>query len=173
MAMTRTQIKTTALQGLSPSECLDEVNRVLVRDKVSTMFATCIYGILDTRSGEFVYSNAGHNPPFILRSDAAIEPLEMTGGLPLGILVTPKCAENTIRLSPGEGIFMYTDGVTEATNESLDDYTATRLETCLSQNQRNSARDLIDHVGSSLLEFTGAAPQSDDITMLALLRAGR
>lgn len=171
MAVTRTQIKTTALSGLSPAECLLEVNRVLVRDKVSSMFATCFYGILDTRTGELRYSNAGHNPPYVLLTSGAVDPLPMTGGLPLGMFAKLKCAEGVIEVPPGAGIFLYTDGVPEATNPVGDDFTDSRLRETLEGVGNWSARALLEHTAAALAGFTAEAPQSDDITMLALRRA--
>ena len=171
MAVTRTQIKTTALSGLSPADCLLEVNRVLARDKVSSMFATCFYGILDTRSGEFRYSNAGHNPPYLLLPSGDVEPLPMTGGLPLGMFAKLKCAEGVIQVPTAAGLFLYTDGVPEATNHSGDDFTDDRLrDTLVRAGNSSSARTLLELTTASLAAFTGAAPQSDDITMLALRR---
>ena len=79
MAVTRTQIKTTALQGMPPEDCLREVNRVLVRERVSAMFATCFYGVLNTRTGQLDYCNAGHNPPLLLRASGAVEPVDPAG----------------------------------------------------------------------------------------------
>ncbi|MBM3794723.1 MAG: serine/threonine-protein phosphatase [Acidobacteria bacterium] len=168
MAVTRTQIKTTALRGLSPAECLLEVNRVLMRDKVSSMFATCFYGILDLRDGALRYCNAGHNPPFIIRGDGAVERVPMTGGLPLGMFAKLKCKEGLAAVGEGESLYFYTDGVTEATDASLDDFTEARLIQALTDTTGLSGREIIDRVTRVLVTFTQEAPQSDDVTMVAL-----
>ena len=170
MAVTRTQIKTTALTGVDPAECLREVNRVLVRDKVSSMFATCFYGILNTETGEFRYSNAGHNPPYLLRSSGEVEAVPMTGGLPLGIFAKLKCTEGVVRVGEDEGLFLYTDGVPEATNQTGEDYTDERLKACLGEVGSKSCRGMLAQVALSLAAFTGGAAQSDDVTMLGLRR---
>jgi hypothetical protein len=86
MAVTRTQVKTTAQRGMPPAECFHEVNRVLVQEQVSAMFATCFYGLLNLKSGEFHYCSAGHNPPYVLRAGGgAAEPITEVGGIPLGL----------------------------------------------------------------------------------------
>ncbi|MCU0247981.1 MAG: serine/threonine-protein phosphatase [Bryobacter sp.] len=170
MAVTRTQIKTAALQGLPPAECLAEVNRVLVEDRVGAMFATCFYGILHTVTGEFRYSNSGHNPPYLLRAGGEVELLPMTGGLPLGMFAKPRCAEAGVTLGPRDGLYLYTDGVPEATDESLEEFTSERLRQCLTGAGEWSCSALLHHVTAALNGFTGAAPQSDDVTMLAVRR---
>jgi len=168
MAAARTQIKTTALQGMPPDECLAEVNRVLVRDKVSSMFATCFYGVLDTGSGEFSYCNAGHNPPHLLRASGLVEPVSEQGGLPLGLFDGRPYARGATRLLPRDAVFLYTDGVPEATNAALDEFTDERLTGVLSGATSSSCQDIITQVTREVLAFTGGAPQSDDITMVTV-----
>jgi phosphoserine phosphatase RsbU/P len=168
MAVTRTQIKTTALQGKAPEECLFEVNRVLVRERVSSMFATCFYGLLNTRTGELLYCNAGHNPPYILRGSGALETMELTGGIPLGLFDGRPYAGGSVQLAPDDALFLYTDGVSEATNADLDDFTDERLAASLRAAGSLPCRDIVDCITRDLLTFTAGAPQSDDITMLSL-----
>jgi sigma-B regulation protein RsbU (phosphoserine phosphatase) len=168
MAVTRTQIKTTALQGMLPEGCLREVNRVLVREKVSSMFATCFYGLLNTRTGHLHYCNAGHNPPHLLRASGAVEPLDFAGGLPLGLFDRKTYSGGFVQLAPGDALFLYTDGVPEANNAALDDFTDERLTEVLRGATSLSCRDIVDRVTSEVLAFTDGAPQSDDITMLSI-----
>ncbi len=168
MAVTRTQIKTTALQGMSPEECLREVNHVLVRERVSAMFATCFYGVLNTRTGELHYCNAGHNPPHLLRASGAVEPVDLAGGMPLGLFDRRPYTGGFVQLEPGDALFLYTDGVPEATNEALDDFTDERLTSVLGAATSLSCSDIINRVTHEVLAFTDGAPQSDDITMLSI-----
>ncbi len=168
MAVTRTQIKTTALQGISPENCLLEVNRLLVRERVSAMFATCFYGLLNTRTGELHYCNAGHNPPHLLRASGAVEPVDMAGGMPLGLFDRKPYTGGLVHLAPGDALFLYTDGVPEATNEALDDFTDERLAEVLRETTSLSCRDIVNRVISEVLAFTAGAPQSDDITMVSI-----
>jgi sigma-B regulation protein RsbU (phosphoserine phosphatase) len=168
MAVTRTQIKTTALEGKSPEECLLEVNRVLVREKVSSMFATCFYGLLNTSTGELRFCNAGHNPPYLLRATGDLETMELTGGIPLGLFDGRPYSVGSVELKPGDALFLYTDGVPEAINNALDDFTDERLAAGLRAAGSLSCRDILDCITRELLTFTAGAPQSDDITMLSL-----
>ncbi len=172
MAVTRTQIKTTALQGMPPEDCLREVNRVLVRERVSAMFATCFYGVLNTRTGQLHYCNAGHNPPHLLRASGAVEPVDPAGGMPLGLFDGKPYAGGFVQLAPGDALFLYTDGVPEATNEALDDFTDERLFDVLRSATTLSCRDIVSRVTREVLAFTAGAPQSDDITMLSIRITG-
>jgi len=168
MAVTRTQIKTTALQGKSPEECLFDVNRVLVREKVSSMFATCFYGLLNTRTGEFRFCNAGHNPPYVLRASGELESIDLAGGIPLGLFEGRPYTGGLVQLAPNDALFLYTDGVSEATNNALDDFSDERLAASIRAAGSLPCRDILDCITRELLAFTDGAPQSDDITMLSL-----
>jgi serine phosphatase RsbU (regulator of sigma subunit) len=169
MAVARTQIKTTALlQGMPPEECLRDVNRVLVHEGVKAMFATCFYGLLNTRTGDLHYCNAGHNLPWLVRASGELESVSETGGIPLGLFDRLPYTGSHLQLSPGDALFLYTDGVSEATNHDLDDFTDERLAASLGGAASLACREIIDRVSSDLGAFTAGAPQSDDITMLAI-----
>jgi len=168
MAMTHTHVKTVALRGMAPEECMAEVNRILRKDNASSMFATCFYGILNTRTGELRYSNAGHNPPYLIGSSGSITPLDPRGGAPLGLLPHKEYQGASAQLGLGDGLFLYTDGVPEANNSELEDFSNERLVEVLRAAAALPSREVIDTVNSRLLGFTAGAPQSDDITMLAV-----
>ncbi|MEI9979007.1 MAG: GAF domain-containing SpoIIE family protein phosphatase [Edaphobacter sp.] len=171
MAVTRTQVKTTALRGMTPAECLLEVNRVLVRERVNAMFATCFYGLLNLRSGEFHYCNAGHNLPYLLRAEGgAVEPIAEVGGIPLGMFDGMGYTGNTVYLQPGDALFLYTDGVPEARNAADDDFTDESLMLALGASATLNCQDLISHMTRKVSAFTDGAAQSDDITMLSVRR---
>jgi len=169
MAVTRTQIKTTALGGMTPEDCMRDVNRFLVREKASSMFATCFYGILNTQTGEFRYCNAGHNPPYLLKRDQAAPKLVSgEGGLPLGLFDGLPYEGARVQLSPGDAIFLFTDGVPEANNADLEDFTDSRLEDVLSRCAPLTCKEIVQALTLEIAAFTAGAPQSDDITMLSL-----
>jgi phosphoserine phosphatase RsbU/P len=170
MAVTRMQVKTTAMQGMSPAECFLEVNRVLVRDRVGAMFATCFYGVLDLRTGEFLYCNAGHNPPYIVRAGGTVEPISEVGGIPLGLFDGMGYKGSSVQLHPGDALFLYTDGVPEALNAKGDDYTEESMIAALHAGTNFGCRELIGYMTQEIAAFTSGAPQSDDITMLSLRR---
>jgi sigma-B regulation protein RsbU (phosphoserine phosphatase) len=171
MAVTRTQVKTTALRGMTPAECLLEVNRVLVRERVNAMFATCFYGLLNLRTGEFHYCNAGHNPPYLLRANGgAVEPIPEIGGIPLGMFDGMEYTGNTAHVRSGDTLFLYTDGVPEARNVADDDFTEESLIATLGASGTLSCQDLIHAMTRKVSAFTDGAAQSDDITMLSIRR---
>ena len=143
-----------------------EVNRILLSDKASTMFATCFYGILNTRTGELRYCCAGHNPPYRIGSGGVITALELKGGPPLGLFSSPYEAAS-LRFDPGDSLFLYTDGVPEANNAQLEDFTDERLVEVLGGLASCGPQTLVATVSSHVHDFAGGAPQSDDITMLA------
>jgi serine phosphatase RsbU (regulator of sigma subunit) len=170
MAVTRTLIKTIALEGLRPEQCLREVNRALVREKASNMYATCFYGILNTRTGMFQFCNGGHNAPLLLRAAGTIEPASVfeSGGLPIGLFDGPPYTGGSVLLEPGDALFLYTDGVREANNAALDDFSDARLAEVIQASAALSCVDMIESVGRHVAAFVAGAPQSDDITMVAL-----
>jgi sigma-B regulation protein RsbU (phosphoserine phosphatase) len=148
------------------------VNHVLVRERVSAMFATCFYGLLNTRTGELRYCNAGHNPLHLLRASGAVEPVDMAGGMPLGLFDRRPYTGGSVQLAPGDALFLYTDGVPEATNDTLDDFTDERLTDVLRAATSLSCCELVNRVTREVLAFTAGAPQSDDITMLSIRITG-
>ncbi|HCC58301.1 MAG TPA: hypothetical protein DEQ47_13790 [Solibacterales bacterium] len=170
MAAVRTHIKIAAIKSITPEECLQAVNRVLVREQVSSMFATCFYGILDTRNGELRYCNAGHNPPWVLRAGGAMESLTDAGGIPLGLMERMPYTGGVLPMGAGDALFLYTDGVPEASNAGLDDFSDERLALTLRDGARLDCRGLVDLVTQELVTFTAGAQPSDDITMLMVRR---
>jgi sigma-B regulation protein RsbU (phosphoserine phosphatase) len=168
MAVCRTLIKATAHAGMSPEACLGRVNRVLASEEVSGMYVTVFYGVLDTRNGHVAYCNAGHNPPYVLRANGAVEPLAQIGGMVVGLFEHADYEAGQIVLGAGDALFTYTDGVTEATDPAGEEFTTSRLAPCLARCHGLGLDDVIRTVGADVAAFAGAAPQADDITMLAL-----
>lgn len=134
------------------------------------MFATCFYGVLDLRSGEFQYCSAGHNPPYVLRADGGVEPISEVGGIPLGLFDGMGYKDSSVQLRSGDALFLYTDGVPEALNAQGEDYSEESLITALSLGTDFGCRELIGYLTQEIAAFTAGAPQSDDITMLSLRR---
>jgi len=153
---------------MAPEECMAEVNRILRNDNASSMFATCFYGILNTRTGELRYSNAGHNPPYRVAAGGEVSSLDATGGTPLGLLPWNKYDGATAQLDPGDAVFLFTDGVPEANNPEQEQFTDERVVEALRGAAQMLSREIIDTLNARLLAFTAGAPQSDDITMVAV-----
>lgn len=168
MAVCKTLIKATAYKGLPTDSVLFEVNNLLVDESPPNMFVTVFYGVLDTRNGAFEYSNGGHNSPYLISNDGTTKLLDDVGGLLLGTIKSTEYQSNIIMLKPGESIFFYTDGVTEAFNSNEEDFKEERLLQSLKINSVSSAEKIVANVFESVKNFTNGVEQSDDITCLAL-----
>jgi sigma-B regulation protein RsbU (phosphoserine phosphatase) len=167
MAVCKTVLKTTALKGLPPEECLQQVNRILHLESVASMFVTVFYGILDLASGEVAYCNGGHLPPCKIGKDGTVIAIETTGSLALGVLANAAYKTKTISLNPGEGLFLYTDGITEAMDANNLEYGEERLLNSLQQST-TTAKDITHTVINSVKTFSAGLAQSDDMTVLSL-----
>jgi sigma-B regulation protein RsbU (phosphoserine phosphatase) len=172
MAVSKTLLKATALKGVPPEECLQQVNRILYLESVSAMFVTIFYGILNTRTGEVDYCNGGHNPPYLLRAGKPVEAVEATGGLVLGAMKNTSYKAKKVVLQPGDGIFLFTDGVTEAMDIHNEQFTESLLEERLQQALSAPLPEIVHTVITAVKNFSTAAPQADDITVLALRFSG-
>ena len=168
MALTRTLIHAAVKETSSPAEALRRVNELLLPDTKQGMFVTAVYSVLDLTTGELTYANAGHNPPLWVRRDS-VERLTRTG-VALGASEDAHMTERTIQLAEGESLLLYTDGLTEAFNLEGDMFGEERLLRALGWQASISADDMIKMVESALDDFAGAAPPSDDLTMLAVRR---
>lgn len=168
MAVCKTLIKATAYKGLPTDSVLFEVNNLLVDESPPNMFVTVFYGVLDTRNGAFEYSNGGHNSPYLISNDGTTKLLDDVGGLLLGTIKSTEYQSNIIMLKPGESIFLYTDGVTEAFNSNEEDFKEERLLQSLKINSVSSAEKIVANVFETVKNFTNGVEQSDDITCLAL-----
>ena len=167
MAVTKTLFKATAANGGTPGEILARLNTEICRDNESCMFVTVFCGILNITTGQVDYSNGGHNQPYHLRHDGA-SPLENLGGRALGLVEQSPYASGRMVLGPGESLLLYSDGVTEAMDASETLYSDQRLESFLASKRGSSPRQIIGDLISDVRHFAGGAPQSDDITVLAL-----
>jgi sigma-B regulation protein RsbU (phosphoserine phosphatase) len=171
MAVTRTLLRATALRGSEPAECLASVNDALCGEDGGPLFVTCFYGVLDTRSGRIEFSNAGHNPPYLLRADGHIDATAQAGGFMLGAFAGTAYKQASLDLQPGDALVLYTDGVTEAADGADAQYGEERLEACLARLGGNglvAADGIVQGVVADVAGFVGDAAQADDITMLVL-----
>ncbi|RPI73038.1 MAG: response regulator [Ignavibacteriales bacterium] len=168
MAVSKTLLKATALKGIPADNVLTEVNNILVEESPSNMFVTVFYGILDTRNGTFEYSNGGHNVAFLKTNEGEVKALDNIGGLILGAMPGIEYQSNVITVKPGESIFLYTDGVTEAMNKTEEEFSESRLVSSLSDIADLSSTEIIEQVFNEVQNFSNGIEQSDDITCLAL-----
>jgi sigma-B regulation protein RsbU (phosphoserine phosphatase) len=173
MAVSRTLLRATASRGSAPDECMRQVNQILHQESISSMFVTCFYGVLNTRTGEIHYSNGGHNLPYILRTDGRVEAMEPFGGLILGAFKHSAYETGEIALQPGDCIFLYTDGITEAMNPDGEQFSNERLVESLQRVNGSPVENIVGKVIDNVKEFTAGATQSDDMTILAVKYAGK
>lgn len=171
MAVTRSLLRACALRGEEPGPCLEEVNRLLVRDTFAERFVTLFYAVLHAERREITYANAGHNLPFLLRTAGAIEHLDGRG-LVAGVLAQTRYPTHSAPFQPGDRLFLYTDGITEALNPQREQFSEQRLQQVLREAHSDSPAELIDRVVQAVRRFSAGAPQSDDITALAVLSPG-
>jgi phosphoserine phosphatase RsbU/P len=167
MAVSRTLIRATGLKGISASDCMNYVNRLLCNESVSSMFVTVFYGIMNISSGEVEYVNAGHNPPYLL-SGNSIRKLDMTDGIVLGCLDDMTFLSKKVKLEKGELLYLYTDGVTEAFDINEEIYGEKRLIEFLQSHSSLSAEEIVKESMNEITLFSAGIPQSDDITLLAI-----
>ena len=170
MMSSRTLIRAMSIGSAMPGEVLASVNELLLEDNDSTMFVTLFYAVYDPENGMFTYANGGHNPPLLVHPDGSSEELPLTGGIALGLVSDFKYVERTLRLMPGDALILYTDGVTEAMNEDLEEFGVPRLIKAFQVDPPSSAEDTTGRVFEAVHDFAGEADQSDDITCLVLHR---
>ena len=168
MMTARTLIKNTALIGYSAEEVFTRVNKLLCEGNESNHFVTAWFAILDLRTGELQYANAGHNPPLIYSAkNGRYEYLRVRPNMALAAMDFTKYKRHEMTLEPGDKIFLYTDGVTEAQNVEEKFYGEERLSDLLNSHTELDPEEMIKGVKEDLDRFVGEADQFDDITMLA------
>ena len=166
--VTRALLRAVTSKGYStPSDCLMMVNDLLCASNPSCIFITLFFGVLDLRSGELNYSNAGHNPPRVLRTDSRVEVVPKTGNIVLGIQPGHTYRNARTQLAPGDTLFLYTDGITEAEDSKSAEFTESRLDKKLAELSGASSERVITDIVDAVQEFVADAVQSDDITCLA------
>lgn len=169
MAMTRTLLRTIADKEKSPARIMETLNRSLAFNNESNMFVTFFLGILDLRTGKLTYANAGHNPPLILRKEnGKAEVFEPAKSIPLGLFEDFVYAEATREMQPGDKLFAYTDGVSEAENAAEELFGEDRMEQMLLLCREERPRGIIEKMEAAIDGHVKEHPQSDDITMLTI-----
>ncbi|MCI7008567.1 MAG: SpoIIE family protein phosphatase [Parabacteroides sp.] len=172
MAISRTVIRATALRQHSPATCLSESNNLLCNESVNGMFVTVFYAILNIHTGDVVYSNGGHNRPVWIRKGGTAEMLPVTGNMALGVMPGLPYQERAIHLEPGDSLFLYTDGISEAMNPRGELFGDERLMATCSAMSSVSAKEMIGQMEQRVDAFVDGATQHDDMTMLSLLYKG-
>ena len=172
MMSSRTLLKGSAIGHGAPGDVLSEVNDLLNEDNETFMFVTVVYAVFDPPTGDVTYANGGHNNPLLVRSDGSSEELPMTGGIALGVMPGLEYRQNSVTLSPGETLVLYTDGVSEAMNSQGEEFGVERLQRIFLDHPPTSARQANEAILKAVSDFAGDTPQSDDVTCLVLRRTG-
>ena len=170
MAVSRTLIKATGVHGLSSAEVMAQSNDMLATESLESMFVTVFYGILDLETGRIDYTNAGHNPPYVLHADGTVETVPTAGNMALGAFEGLPYKSGELTLEKGDTLVMFTDGVTEAENDVHEQLGEARLEALLPNYATASAAGMVEGIRSLVHNFAGEAPQSDDVTVLVIRR---
>jgi sigma-B regulation protein RsbU (phosphoserine phosphatase) len=168
MVIGKTLIKDHTTPGRDLGKVFTAVNNLLCEANSEGLFITAFEGVLDLVTGEFNFVNAGHEMPFVCKADGAFEPYKIRPGFVLAGMEDMRYRAGSMILEPGDKIFQYTDGVTEATNIHNELYGMERLEVILNKVKCGTSHEILPAVKADVDEFVGEAPQFDDITMLCL-----
>lgn len=168
MVIGKTLIKDHTQPGADLGTVFSEVNDILCASNNEGMFITAFEGVLDLVTGEFRFVNAGHEIPFISRAGGAFEPHKIRAGFVLAGMEGLRYREGVMELMPGDKLFQYTDGVTEATSAAKELYGMERLQNVLASVSDKAPQEILPAVKTDIDRFVGTAPQFDDITMLCL-----
>jgi phosphoserine phosphatase RsbU/P len=170
MAISRTLLKSTAQFLHDPQACITQLNDLLCVDNDQMMFVSAFYGLLNLKTGELVFVNAGHNPPVLLRANGGGPVyLPRSPSVVLAVMEAFDFPSQSLRLAPGDTLVLYTDGITEATNAQGELLGDARLLSTLSRvDARADVASTIDGLLADVRAFEGGAPQADDITCVAL-----
>jgi sigma-B regulation protein RsbU (phosphoserine phosphatase) len=171
MMVAKTLLKSEAQRLGEPDKILSSVNNILAADNDSCMFATVFCAILDTTSGEVRFANAGHNPPLTIDS-TGIGYLCLESGFVLGPMSDIVYTTQRLTMQPGDTLFLYTDGVTEAKNRDEELYGEPQLLDALRRGPRDDLTEMIHFIRAEVTRHADGAPQSDDITMVAITYRG-
>lgn len=167
MANLQATMRSQASQDLTPAECLKRSNNLLFRSTDAGSFATLFLGVLNADQDSLSYSNAGHNPPFIIKAGGDLVRLHLAG-LILGCLEDANYQESIVEVDPGDLLFIYSDGLTEAVNEEEKEFGEAGLTALLTENREMAPRSLIEKVIGTIRGHMGSASQSDDMTAIAV-----
>jgi sigma-B regulation protein RsbU (phosphoserine phosphatase) len=163
MAFLRASLRAASHIGYAPHVSMSKVNYLLWESIERNQFVTAFYGILDATNRTLAYSNAGHNPPILMDAEGKAR-FEERGGVPLGMFRDSRYYEYYATINPGEILVLYTDGVTEATGSSGEEYGRDRLVEAVLRCRELTARQMIDFLHQELMEWTEGQGATDDVT---------
>lgn len=169
MSNVQATLRALTQQNLSPKDCMHRSNELIFNSTDAERFVTLFYGILDYRKNTLLYSNAGHNYPFLFKNER--EPTRLNvGGLVLGALQDFSFSEDQVSIGPGDSLFVFSDGITEALDQGEEEFGEEKLSELLIQSGSDAADRLLDRVIEAVRRHMGEAPQTDDMTLLTIRR---
>ena len=170
MMMSRIMIKNFAMMGYSPEELLEQTNTAICMNNTKDMFVTVWYGVLEISTGKVTAANAGHEYPIVRKADGSFELMKDKHGFVLGGMEDMTYRQYEFTLEKGGAIFLYTDGVAEATNSDNKMFGVDRMLSALNADAAAPPKKLIENMKGEVDRFVGDADQFDDLTMLAVSR---
>ncbi|MDP3436549.1 MAG: SpoIIE family protein phosphatase [Bacteroidales bacterium] len=172
MAVTRTLVRSISDKEFSPSVIVGTLNKSISQNNESSMFVTLFLGVLDLSNGVLNYTNAGHNPPVIIKNSRESTMFEKTKYIPVGLFEDFEYGESSLQLDSGDKIFLYTDGVSEAENSENDLFGDNAIMEIISGNLSAPPRELINKMEEGISAHVKGFTQSDDITMMTIVYNG-
>ena len=167
MAVAKTLIKSWSNDNFSTGDILTNANTELANNNKESMFVTLFLAIINTKTGDAVFTNAGHNPPFVRHGDGSLQRLDERHGPVVGAVPDIVYGENRIQLDTASIMFVYTDGVTEAIDANETLFTEARLVELLETTELDTAEKIVETTVLAVKEFEGDVEQTDDVTVLA------
>jgi phosphoserine phosphatase RsbU/P len=149
---------------------IGRLNKAVTANCPDNRFITFFMGVIDPKTGGVVYTNAGHNPPVVVRADGEFETLTEAGGVILGILPMATYQEARTTLNPGDVLVLFSDGVTEAADPSDDEYGEERLGALVASMKNRPSEEIVEAIHNTVIAFTQGAPAADDITVVVARR---
>ena len=168
MMVSKILVQNYAMMGLSPKEVLESVNKQICANNPEEMFVTVWYGCLDLMSGKLTAANAGHEYPVLKKPGESFELIKDKHGLVVGGMDGVKYKEYELQMDPGAKIFLYTDGVPEATNAENELFGTERMVKALRIMENDRPEDILGVVNAAVVDFVKEAPQFDDLTMMCV-----
>ncbi|MBI5712764.1 MAG: serine/threonine-protein phosphatase [Chloroflexi bacterium] len=169
MALSRTLLRSVAINRVSPADTLERVNQFILNDARSNLFVTVFYAVWTPRTGHFVYANGGHNPPLLIRAHGDSSSLTRTGAA-LGVFEEAQYQEQEIVFAKGDMVLLYTDGLTDAINTQSEDFGLNRVTNIALKVHAQSAARIQSAIVAAVAAHVGGSEAFDDITMVVVKR---
>ncbi len=167
-ALSRTLVRTVARSGQEPARALALANDLILADSHSDLFVTLFYAILDPEQCTLTYANAGHNLPLHFNGRSGQVTALEAKGMVMGVVPGIELEQKTIQLNQGDLVLFYTDGVTDALNDDIQEFGLERLKAVVEAHRDQAAPAVVQAINQAVSDFVGRAPQFDDLTLVVL-----